>query len=79
MTFILYHDKTIIKTPYQTFILVPARDIYSKRLERLREAIRQGKMRSMTEVVSYCNLKPGKRGQMLGIMLVNTLGERHGV
>jgi len=77
ITFILRPQKTVIRTPYQTFLLVPARDIYSKRMERLREQIRQGKMKSMTDVVSYCNLQPGRRGQMKGIHMINTIYERH--
>lgn len=77
MTFILSPQKTIIQTPFQTFLVVPARHNFSKKLERLRDEIRKGNMKSMTEVVSYCNLKPGRRGQMLGIELVNTIIERH--
>lgn len=77
MKFILYPHKTLVQTPFQTFLIVPARHNYSKRLERLRDNIREGKMHSMTEIVSYCNLRPGRRGQMLGIEMVNTTMERH--
>ena len=79
MTFILHPNKTIIKTPLQTFLVAPARHNYSKKMERLRQNIREGKMTSMTEIVSYCNLTPGRRGQMHGIEMVNTLYERHEV
>lgn len=79
ITFILYPQKTIIKTPHQTFLVLPARHNYVKRVERLRGEIRKGRMKSMTDVVSFCNLHPGRRGLMLGIELVNTLASRHGV
>ena len=77
ISFILSSEKTIIRTPFQTFLAVPARHNYSKKMERLRNEIRRGNMRSMTEIVSYCNLQPGRRGQMLGIMLVNSVMTRH--
>lgn len=77
ITFILLPTKTLIRTKYQTFTISPARHNFSKRMERLRDEIRQGRMQSMTEVVSFCNLKPGRRGQMLGIQMTNTLYSRH--
>ena len=77
ITFILQPSKTIVYTKYQTFILVPARHNYKKKLERLRESIKRGEMQSLTDIVSYCNLKPGRRGQMAGIEMINTRLERH--
>lgn len=77
ITFILHCDKTLVVTPHQTFILEPARHNYAKKLEVLREQIRQGEMKTLTDVVAFCNLRPGKGGQMLGIYMMNTKLDRH--
>ena len=79
ITFILHPSKTVIQTSFQTFLLMPTRHVYNKKMAILREEIRKGNMKSMAEVVNYCNLQPGRRGQMLGIEMVNTTIERHNV
>lgn len=78
ITFILTEEKTIISTKFQTFIVRYDHSNYIKRLENLRKMIANGKMKSLSELVTYCDYKPGGyKDQMSGLELVPTLLKRH--
>ena len=80
LVFILTETHTFAKTPTQTFSIRYDHGNYKARLERLRERIRQGKFKTLYEVVEFCGWKPGNyKGFMDGLEMVATTLERHGI
>lgn len=71
LSFALSEKNTIVTTPLQTFILIPCKHNYNKRLERIRYGIQNGKIKSISQIVEMCGYTPGRRGQMLGIEMVS--------
>jgi len=78
LTFILTDDKTLVATRYQTFLIKYDHRNYIKQLEKLRELIKKGEMRSIVDLITYCKYRPGGyKDQMCGLELVPTRLERH--
>jgi len=77
ITFLLVDDKILVKTYHQTFIVRYDHYNYRKQLNTLRDLIRSGDIERMDDLLSYCNLHPGKRGFMYGLELKITRLERH--
>jgi hypothetical protein len=78
LTFYLFEKKTIIKTPLQTFIIQYDHRNYMKQLERLRTLITNNKMKTIIDLIEYCNFRAGNyHDQMAGLEMVPTRLERH--
>ena len=57
LTFVLTPDKTICKTPLQTFTLRPKEYCWSKHYQNLRLHIEKNEITTMSELVDRCNNK----------------------
>lgn len=78
MSFVLTKNKTIVINSGQAFLIRYDHRNYRKQLVRLRELIRQGQIKSMTDLIEYCNFRPGNyHGLMCGLEMVYTRLERH--
>jgi len=73
LTFILTPDKTIVATPLSAFFIKYDHRNYQKQLDRLRDMVRNGKIKSIVDLIDYCKFRPGNyRDQMCGLELVPT-------
>jgi hypothetical protein len=79
ITFILTDSETIAMTNLQTFVIKYDHHNYSSQLGRLRDLIRSNKIQSPTDLVDFCNWRPGNNRtcQNYGLELVPTKIERY--
>lgn len=76
LTFILTGTKVIVKTPHQTNLVMYHAGNYKKQLDRLQDKIRNGELKTITELIEYN--KPRVVGaQIQGLVLVPTRMERY--
>ena len=83
LTFLLTEQKVLVITHpesqlRQVFIVQYDHHNYAKKLNELREMIKENKVKSITDLVSFCNFHVGSyKDQMAGLELVPTKLERH--
>jgi hypothetical protein len=78
MCFVLTDHETIVICPSGTFLIRYDHNNYKMQLERLRDMIRRKKMKSMADLLDYCQYRPGNYpNQMCGLELIPTRLERH--
>jgi len=77
LTFILTDTKILVKTPLQENLVIYASGNYKNQWKMLREMIRRGEIRTISELVDFNNTRIGGISQMQGLIMVNTKLERH--
>lgn len=82
LTFYLTDEKTLVRVGskiHSTFIVLYDHANYKPQLELLREYIVAGEIKSITQVVEFCNWRPGNntKSQNYGLELRATKLERH--
>lgn len=71
MTFFLTPTKTIVNLGLNgAFLICYHHRNYKEQLDTLRELVRRKKMKSVSDLISYCDLKPGRLSKMYGLELV---------
>lgn len=78
MTFILTPTKTIVHIGINgAFLIDYHHNNYKKQLDTLRDLVRRNEMTSVSDLESFCNLRPGRISKMYGLELVPTKLERY--
>lgn len=77
LAFLLTADRTIVITSYTTYMVKYDHKNYRFQLERFREKVRSGEMKTIIDVVVFCNLRPGNYNFMDGLELIPTILRRH--
>lgn len=77
LTFVLTPTKIIVKTKYQTNLIVYAVPNYKTKWLRLREKIQNNEIDNMLDLLDYCGARIGGVSQIQGLILIPTELERH--
>lgn len=78
IAFVVTDTKTLVVCFTGTFLIRYDHRNYAGQLKRLRDMICRNEIKSMAELIEYCQFKPGNyRGQMSGLQLIPTKLERH--
>ena len=77
LIFILTDKKTIVKTPYQTNMIIYEDGNYRKRWELLRLKIKNGQIKSIYDLLRHNDPKIGSSSRIQGLLMVPTKLERH--
>ena len=77
LTFILTDTKILVKTPLQENLLIHASGNYKGQWRLVREKIKAGEIRSISDLLDFNRTRIGGISQMQGLIMVNTKIERH--
>lgn len=76
--FVMTETKTLVVSFTGTFLIRYDHRNYAGQLKRLRDMIKRKEIKSMVDLIDYCQYRPGNyRDQMAGLELVPTKLERH--
>lgn len=77
LIFVFINEKILVVTPLEVYKIEYYHRNYQFRFMNLRKAVEEGEIKSVSDLIDYCKLRPGKNSQMYGLELVTTKLERH--
>jgi hypothetical protein len=77
LKFYITETKIIVCTPLQTSLIIFMNGNYKRRWEKLKIKIRQGEIKSISDLISYNKPRIAGVSQIQGLVLVHTRLERY--